>query len=50
MKINTSRIAKFGNGIKKGLQVAGELKQLYDIGKGIYTIGKPLLTAATMLL
>lgn len=49
MKINPT-LRKFGNGVKKTIQIAGELKQLYDIGKGIYTVARPLITAGAMLL
>ncbi len=46
MAVNQNLIAKqsIGNkvigGIRQGAQLAGELKTIYDVGKGIYQAGR----------
>ncbi len=46
MAVNQNLIAKLsiGNkiigGIRQGAQIAGELKTIYDVGKGIYQAGR----------
>ena len=46
--INLSSIGqKVVTGAKTGIEIAGALKSIYELGKGIYTAGRAIAPVAT---